>query len=1189
MYISRDFMQKSARNRMISQVVCISAAILMVLTAAHAQVSAGGSPLSFQQGLTDVIPTVSMAGVDVNAYLAEDALADKDEPYRFGASLDVHLTLDNSGKWTALPDGSRLWRLRLASPGAYSISVLYDRWFIPEGCDLFIYNDERDRVIGAFTSFNNWIDGTNITAPVAGDAVTLEYHESAEQFGQGVLSISNVVHAYRNLFGRPADHAIDAFGSSGSCNNNVNCPEGATWQTNKRGVTMILTSGGSRICTGSLINNTAQDQTPYFLTANHCLGGNNTWQFMFNYESPGCPNVDGPTNQTVSNSTLRANWSGSDFALLQLSSTPPAGYSPYYNGWNRVDAAATNSVCIHHPSGDIKKISFDNNAPTSDTWSGTPANSHWRILAWDDGTTEPGSSGSPLFDQNHRITGQLHGGTASCSNNIDDYFGKFALSWAGNGTNATRLSNWLDPSSSGVSTLDGLEGSSAASITVTAPNGGETWVEGSTVTVTWTSVNVTGNVNIDLNRSYSGGTWESIAANTANDGTQTWTVTLPASAALARVRITSVSAPTVSDVSNANFTIAARSITVSVPNGGETWIDGVSQNITWTSVGLTGNVNIELNRTYPSVTWESLAANTANDGTQVWTVTLPASTTARVRISSIAYPTVVDTSNANFTIAARVITVTVPNGGESWVEGTAQNITWTSANVTGTVNIDLNRSYSGGAWEPIVAGTTNDGTHPWTVSLPASSLARVRVTSVSFPAVSDVSNADFTIAARTITVTSPNGGETWVDGSSHNLTWTSSNVTGNVNIELNRSYAGGAWEPVAMNVANDGSEPWTVTSPVSTLCRMRVTSVSYPTATDESNANFTIQAGNTPPVIAHDRLDDQLPAPFTATAIVTDNAGGFVTRLIYWPASGGPSDSALFSSTGNPDEYATSMPTLAEGGFRYFIRSTDIAALQSLTDTLEFEVRSTCGSELGYDDGVAEASHYSTNVGYRWAVKFTPGATFALCFARVGISAVNPDSTHSPIEVSVYLADGLGGLPGTLLSSKLVGSVGNQIGGLPADPASYADVALRDVLGDPLGVASDFYIAVSNPESGKYEAFLHDTSGVAAGHSFVYDPCDSLWIDETAVHVSARRGNRMIRAVGYSLVPPVVVVSRSGNDIRLDWSATGAAQYHIYSDTIADGAFATFEGSSATNSFIDIGVLPIDARRFYRVVSSTTP
>ncbi|MBU1984582.1 lysyl endopeptidase, partial [bacterium] len=206
--------------------------------------------------LVSVAPTVVMPYVDVEAYRAEDALAGKDEPLRIGVPMDVLYTLENSGEWTPLPDGGRVWRLRIVSRGAYSIGLLYNHWFLPEGAELFLYNDDRSHLIGAFTSANNWVDGTNITQPVAGEAVTVEYFEPIEVRGQGTLSVYKVVHVYRDLYGH---RLLDDYGESGNCNNNVNCPEGEPWQTQKRGVTMILTAGGSRLCSGSLVNNTNND------------------------------------------------------------------------------------------------------------------------------------------------------------------------------------------------------------------------------------------------------------------------------------------------------------------------------------------------------------------------------------------------------------------------------------------------------------------------------------------------------------------------------------------------------------------------------------------------------------------------------------------------------------------------------------------------------------------------------------------------------------------------------------------------------------------------------------------------------------------------------------------------------------------------------------------------------------------
>ncbi|MCB9357317.1 MAG: carboxypeptidase regulatory-like domain-containing protein [Calditrichaeota bacterium] len=433
------------RTRLILTVL----AVLALSCAGFAQISHGGSPASLNYAMQSAADTRAMPPVDHATLLAEDETEGKDVPLRFGYPHEVNFNLNNSGTWEDTKDG-RVWRLRIQSRGAYSINLVFDQFDMPEGGKLFIYNDNHDYVIGAFTEENEFPTGEFSTQPVPGDAITLEYVEPFEAQGQGVISVMRVVHAYRNMFGYGEDNPLDNFGDSGSCNNNVNCPEGALWQDQKRGVVMLLTSGGSRFCSGSLINNTNNNATPYVLTANHCTPSTTT-VFMFNYESPSCANVNGPTNQTVAGCAQIFNSSPSDVYLVRMNSAAPLSYNPYFSGWNANDVAATNSVCIHHPSGDIKKITFDNQAPVSSTWSGTPANSHWRILTWEDGTTEPGSSGSPLFDQNHRITGQLHGGTASCSNNIDDYFGKFALSM----TNGLRTH--LDPGNSGVMTLDGFD------------------------------------------------------------------------------------------------------------------------------------------------------------------------------------------------------------------------------------------------------------------------------------------------------------------------------------------------------------------------------------------------------------------------------------------------------------------------------------------------------------------------------------------------------------------------------------------------------------------------------------------------------------------------------------------------------------------------------------------------------------
>ncbi len=451
---------------------CHVIGLLLILAAlftgtAFAQVSEGGLPPSFTQSLSlkADVAAVAMPSVDVAALLAQDEI-EKTEgmPFRFGFPFDVNYTLENSGTWEDLPDGGRLWRLKIEAPDAYSINLLYSHYDLPEGAKFFLYSSDLKHVLGAFTSANNKPWPEFATAPVKGDICILEYYEPKEVIGQGIINISRVVHGYKNIFSFDVAKEVTDFGNSGSCNNNVNCPEGTPWQDEKRAVAMILTSGGSRICSGSLINNVRQDGTPYFLTANHCLGGETTWIFMFNYESPTCSNINGPTNMTVSGSIKRANYATSDFALLQLAEAPPENYAVYYIGWSNINVASTTSTTIHHPAGDIKKISFDYQAVTSADYLQTSGTTHWRIGNWEDGTTEGGSSGSPLFDQNHRVVGQLHGGYASCTSITADWYGKLSLSWTGGGSASNRLRDWLDPDNTGTTTLDGFDPNATVAI-----------------------------------------------------------------------------------------------------------------------------------------------------------------------------------------------------------------------------------------------------------------------------------------------------------------------------------------------------------------------------------------------------------------------------------------------------------------------------------------------------------------------------------------------------------------------------------------------------------------------------------------------------------------------------------------------------------------------------------------------------
>lgn len=369
----------------------------------NAQVEHGGVPLTLLRAAElPPIEGITLPTPDLAALAAEDAINDQDKsiPYRFGFNHAVDLGLENSGTWSTMNDGTRVWRIEVECPGAVSVNFEFHEYQLPEGAKVFVINGEGQH-IGAFTNANA-VNGKLGVQPMAGDRIIVEY-QVPPRVPIGRLRIGQVTHGYRDVFGYAR-----GLGDSGSCNNNVICPEGDPWRAQIRSVAMIVVSG-SGICTGTLINNCAQNGTPYFLTARHCLPNPvtnvSTWVFRFNWESPVCgANQNGPTNQTVSGATHLVNSAGSDVALLQLSSTPPAGYNVFYSGWDRSGTAPTSSTGIHHPSGDIKKISFDLNAATTATYGSATC---WRIATWEDGTTEPGRAAAACGTRTNASSGSF--------------------------------------------------------------------------------------------------------------------------------------------------------------------------------------------------------------------------------------------------------------------------------------------------------------------------------------------------------------------------------------------------------------------------------------------------------------------------------------------------------------------------------------------------------------------------------------------------------------------------------------------------------------------------------------------------------------------------------------------------------------------------------------------------------------
>lgn len=472
-------------------------ALVSSATAGLAAGSAAPGPWSLQAG-TGLLPLsrvdlVVMPAVDEEACRREDALAKEmqpDVPLRFAQPIEVDLTTGNAGTWETLADGARIWRLRIVSPGAKSLNFGFARYRLPEGARLHLFaaplpgeRSDGDSA-GAAEARRRWpirgphgaadanSEGGFWSAIVPGDDAVIELWVPREAAFDPELRIAQVNHDYLGFgtaamagIGADAGPASGDPSKQGSCNNDVICPEGDPWRAEIRSVA-VYTLSGAWTCTGTLLNSHAPARPPLFLTANHCAiseSNDGTMVIYWNFESPTCGQLGGGSlAQSQNGGVLLAKSSTSDFCLVRLEETPDEAFNVYYAGWDaREETRPASAVGIHHPNCDEKAISFTNSAlaVTSYLQDGTPGDgTHWRVIRWHDGTTEPGSSGSGIWDEDRRIVGQLHGGSASCEQPEEsDWYGRLSRSWTGGGASGNRLQDHLDPEGTGVRYIDGFD------------------------------------------------------------------------------------------------------------------------------------------------------------------------------------------------------------------------------------------------------------------------------------------------------------------------------------------------------------------------------------------------------------------------------------------------------------------------------------------------------------------------------------------------------------------------------------------------------------------------------------------------------------------------------------------------------------------------------------------------------------
>lgn len=373
------------------------------------------------------------------------------KPYKFGEAIPFTLDINHEGSWTMdEQSGLVTWRAMISSPGASSISLNFKQFRLPDDAELYILGKEE--VAGAFTAaINNKESGDFATAPIAGDTVVLEYvqpipsylaeNKSAllveavkeEVLKSALLELESVVHGFRWTPRRTH--------FSGRCNVDAACQQGNKHRDQIRSVGIVITDKGQRYCSGAVVNNPREDGRQLFLTAAHCVVGDTTKYIVgFNYQYEKCHSELGPNSvvkeipfiQSVQGLKLLGMFEPSDFAVFEILEHIPDDYNVFYAGWNCQDAFPKNVLGVHHPSGDVKKVSYYPDELVPAAWKEAPRAFHMKVKAWKDGSTEQGSSGSPLFNQEGLIVGHLHGGLASCSYRGGfDLYGRLSSDWDG--------------------------------------------------------------------------------------------------------------------------------------------------------------------------------------------------------------------------------------------------------------------------------------------------------------------------------------------------------------------------------------------------------------------------------------------------------------------------------------------------------------------------------------------------------------------------------------------------------------------------------------------------------------------------------------------------------------------------------------------------------------------------------------
>jgi ribonuclease PH len=558
-------------------------------------------------------------------------------------------------------------------------------------------------------------------------------------------------------------------------------------------------------------------------------------------------------------------------------------------------------------------------------------------------------------------------------------------------------------------------------ITVTSPNGGETWKGCTPGTITWSSAGTSGSFRIyySLNN---GASWTSITTSSSSSYSWSNVIDMPSTQAL--IKVADNNNLTLADSSDAVFTILKNNdIVIISPNGSESWEVGTTQNISWVSEPTTNRYVVHYS-TNNGAAWSQITSSTYSTS-QSWPIPNEPSNQALIRVRDYNNSCIQDFSDAVFTIAppTPIITVTNPNSAVTRYIGQTNNITWTSAYLSSSF-VTIEYTYDDGTtWNMISNITNNTGSFAWQIPNTPSAQCRVRISEYGNPAVFDESNVNFTIAHPWITVTSPNGGETWKGCTPGTITWSSAGTSGSFRIYYSLNN-GASW--TSITTSSSSSYSWSnVIDMPSTQALIKVADNNNLTLADSSDAVFTILKNNDIVIISPNGSESWevgttqniswVSEPTTNRYVVhysTNNGAAWsqITSSTYstsqsWPIPNEPSNQALIRvrdyNNSCIQDFSDAVFTIAPPTPIITVTNPNSAVTRyigqtnNITWTSAYLSSSFVTIEYTYDDGTTwnMISNITNNTGsFAWQIPNTPSAQCRVRISEYGNPAVFDES-----------------------------------------------------------------------------------------------------------------------------------------------------------------------------------------------------